>query len=244
MYSTSWYKRLLRPMGVEIKRFDFGLDPWADLAELLRAKPPQVLFDVGANRGQTTLQLASLFPEAQIYTFEPNSNIFPDLQRAVSHLPQVSALPLAFGEAQSRIALNVCGSSLNSSILEYARADGKDKIVEKIEVEMDTVDHFCAAQNIGSIDLLKSDVQGYDLKVLQGAKGMLEAGRVHAVFCEVNFHKLYEGQCSFEELYAFLAGHGFKLCGFYDLVREEGFHIHWADALFIRPEHFGKRQRA
>ena len=121
MYSTSWYKRLLRPLGIEIKRFDFGLDPWADLGELFRGKKPGVLFDVGANRGQTTLQMASLFPGSRIMAFEPSPDVFPDLQRRIAHLPQVTATRSALGEAQTQIPLNICGSSLNTSLLRYAR---------------------------------------------------------------------------------------------------------------------------
>jgi FkbM family methyltransferase len=241
MYSTSWYKRILRTLGVEIKHFDFGLDPWADLSELFRGKQAKVLFDVGANRGQTSLQMAAILPGAKILAFEPNPEVFPELQRAVADLPQVTAHPIAFGAEQTRIPLNICASSLNTSLLHYSREDGKDRIVQQVEVAVDTVDHFCIEHGIDSIDLLKTDVQGYDLKVFQGAKGMLETGRIHAVFCEVNFHKLYDGQCSFEEIYAYLKSYGFYLSGFYDAVREDAYHIYWVDALFVRPPHFGKR---
>lgn len=241
MYSTSWYKRLLRPLGVEIKRFDFGLDPWADLAELFRNKQPKTVFDIGANLGQTSAQMAATLPGTKIFAFEPNPALFPDLQRNLAGFPQVTAFQIAFGGEQGRIALNICGSSLNSSVLNYSREDGNDRIVNQVEVPMDTVDHFCAERGIEAIDLLKTDVQGYDLNVFRGAKGLIQAGKIHAVFCEVNFHKLYDGQCSFQEILTFFEGHGFFLCGFYDVVREEGFHIHWADALFIRPDHFGKR---
>jgi FkbM family methyltransferase len=241
MYSTSWYKRILRPLGIELKRFDFGLDVWADLAELFRDKAPQVLFDVGANTGQTSMQLAAILPSAKIMAFEPNPNLFPELQRNLANLSQVTPFPMALGEEQARIPLNICGSNLNSSVLQYSREDGTDRVVEKVDVAMETVDHFCAAHNIMSIDLLKTDVQGYDLKVLQGAKTLLGAGRIQAVLSEVNFHKLYDGQCTFEEIHTYLKTHGLYLSGFYDAVRENTYHIHWVDALFVRPEHFGKR---
>jgi FkbM family methyltransferase len=232
MYSTSWYKRLLRPLGIELKRFDFGLDVWADLNELFRQKPAKMVFDVGANRGQTSLQLATILPGAKIMAFEPNPNVFPDLQRNTAHLQQVTA---------TRITLNITGSPLNTSLLTYSREDGTDSIKQRVEVAMDTVDRFCAEHGIESIDLLKTDVQGYDLNVFKGARGLLEKGRIQAVFCEVIFHKIYDGQCSFEEMCTYLGNHGFRLSGFYDAIREDAFHVHWMDALFIRPEHFGKR---
>jgi FkbM family methyltransferase len=243
MYSTRWYKRIFRPLGIELKRFDFGLDLWTDLKELFWRKKARVLFDVGANRGQTSVQLAAILPEAKIMAFEPNPNVFPELARKVAHLRQVTAIQAAFGEAQRRIDLNLCGSTLNTSVLRYSRQDGTDRIVEKVEVAMDTVDHFCIERGIQSIDLLKTDVQGYDLNVLEGAKGLFGAESIHAVLCEVNFHKMYDGQCSFEEILAYLKGYGFCLSGFYDAIREDGYHIHWVDALFVRPEYFGKRLR-
>ena len=241
MYSTSWYKRILRPLGIELKRFDYGLDAWADLNELFRLKPAKVVFDVGANRGQTSLQLARILPGAKILTFEPNPNIFPELQKNTLHLEQVTANQMALGNEQTRITLNITGSPLNTSLLNYSRTDGTDRIVQKTEVTMDTVDHFCMEHGIESIDLLKTDVQGYDLNVFQGAEGLLEKDRIHAVFCEVILHKIYDGQCSFEEMCACLGKYGFLLSGFYDAIREDAYHIHWMDALFIRPEYFGKR---
>jgi FkbM family methyltransferase len=241
MYSTSWYKRLFRTFGVEIKRFEFGLDPWADIKSIFHARPPELLFDVGANRGQTSVQLATILPDPKIMAFEPNPNVFSELQRSVARFPQVSPVQMALGEQKRRITLNLCASSVNSSVLRYSREDGADRIVDTVEVEMNTLDHFCAERGIESIDLLKTDVQGYELEVFKGAKSMLESNGIQAVFCEVNIHKLYDGQCSFEEIYTYLKGYGFNLCGFYSIVREDGWHIHWADALFIRPEHFGKR---
>jgi hypothetical protein len=41
---------------------------------LLRHQTPQTIFDVGANKGQTALTYARLFPAARLYCFEP----FPD----------------------------------------------------------------------------------------------------------------------------------------------------------------------
>ena len=228
-------------MGIELKRFDYGMDPWADLPVLFRKKPAKIVFDVGANCGQTSIQLSKLFPNANLWAFEPNPNIFPQLKQNTAPLKQVTALPMALGNRQTNMTLHITGSHLNTSLLNYTREDGTDRVVENVEVPVDTLDHFCQQHHIDSIDLLKTDVQGYDKQVLEGARELFEKNRVHAVFCEINIHKIYEDQCTFEEVYSYLTQFGFRLSGLYDLIREESFHIHWFDALFIRPEHFPKR---
>jgi len=238
MYSTPWYKRILRPLGIEVKRFAFGLDAWPDLATLFDRRRAQVIFDVGANRGQTSRQLTSTLPGAKIWAFEPNPSIFSELQRNVADLENVTTVNMALGDSQTQARLKITGSSLNTSLLTYSREDGTDRIIQEVDVPVSTLDKFCSEHGIDSVDLLKTDVQGYDLRVLQGAEQMLQAGRIHAVFSEVLFRHIYDGQCNFEDVYRYLMPFGFRFCGFYDGIREKDFHLHWADALFIRPESF------
>lgn len=241
MYSTPWHKRLLRPFGIEVKRFQFGLDPWADLSELFLKKPPKVIIDAGANRGQSSRQLAALFPAAKIYAFEPNPAIFPQLQEAVRDLAAVAPFQMALGDRPETTTLKITGSPLNTSLLTYSREDGTDRVVKEVEVKVETLERFCQTHSLGSIDLLKSDVQGFDLRLFQGAGSLLTAGRIQAIFTEVLFHPIYQEQANFQEILAFLLGHGFRFCGFYDAIRERDFHIQWADALFVRPEYFAGR---
>ena len=74
--------KYLRRFGVEIhgvgyiqklKNSDFKKSEWSKQKELLKNKA-DVIFDVGANRGDITLKYLTLFPNARIHSFEP----FPD----------------------------------------------------------------------------------------------------------------------------------------------------------------------
>jgi hypothetical protein len=78
---------------------------------------------------------------------------------------------------------------------------------------------------------LKSDTQGYDLNVLQGATRRLQRG-VGLVYLEVNFANLYEGQGSFGKQYDVLTSLGFRLFSFYQIFRMGGL-AGWTDALFV-----------
>ena len=69
----------LRRFGIEIhgvgyiqklKNSDLKKSEWSKQQELLKSKA-DVIFDVGANRGDITLKYLNLFPYARIHSFEP-----------------------------------------------------------------------------------------------------------------------------------------------------------------------------
>ncbi|HEY2343831.1 MAG TPA: FkbM family methyltransferase [Chthoniobacteraceae bacterium] len=232
---ASPFKRFLRRFGVEIKRTAYGLDPWLDLAALLApAKEPTIL-DIGANLGQTTRQLAEISPGARIWAFEPNGEIFPKLMQNVAGLPRVTPVNAALGSAEATASLKVTGATVNSSLLDYDRPTGIDSVKKELSVSVKTIDDFAEKENIARIDLLKTDTQGYDLHVLNGAARMFQERRIQAVFAEVMFTRFYREQAEFHEIYSLLYGHGLRLSGFYNVARETGFDIDWADALFVLP---------
>jgi hypothetical protein len=68
--------------------------------------------------------------------------------------------------------------------------------------------------------LLKLDVQGFELEALHGASGILPD--VVAVLCEVNSAPFYAGQAGFEDIYAFLRQHNFRLIDLGEPIRARG----------------------
>ncbi|WP_137129513.1 FkbM family methyltransferase [Rhizobium sp. FY34] len=90
------------------------------------------------------------------------------------------------------------------------------------------------------IDLLKLDVQGGELLVLENASAVL--ARTAVIHCEVEFSPIYKGQPLFADITACLARHGFYLLDFSTLGRyshanrsglESQDRLMWADAVFI-----------
>jgi len=62
-------------------------------------------------------------------------------------------------------------------------------------------------------EFLKLDTQGTEFEILQGAERTL-AERTVAVFCEVEFFQVMEGQKLFSDVELFLREHGFAFYGF------------------------------
>jgi len=233
---ASLFKRFFRRFGIEIKRTAFGLDPWLDLKTLLEGAREPVILDIGANVGQTTRELAAILPRARIWAFEPNPEIFPQLVRNVGNLPRVTPVNAALGAAETTANLKITRVSVNASLLDYERTQGTDGVLREAVVQVKTVDDLAEKEGLRHIHLLKTDTQGYDSQVLKGAERMFRERRIQAVFVEVMFTRFYRQQTEFDEIYALLHGSGLYLSGFYNVAREHGRHIDWADALFIHPE--------
>ena len=235
MNSPSLLKRATRAGGIELKRFSFGLDPYEDLKTLLSRTPAPVVLDIGANEGQTALSLAQMAPSARIWSFEPNGQVFNVLVERTKGNPGITPVRAAVGAAPGKAMLQVTGATVNSSLLDYDKPTGGDSVMRAEEVDVITLDQFCATKGLDQITVLKIDAQGFDLEVLKGAEKLLAEGKVSAVFVEVLFVPMYTGQGSFEDIYRFITGHGLKFCGLYGLNRERDFYIHWGDALFVHP---------
>jgi hypothetical protein len=65
-------KNTARTLGIYLASIErLGIDLELDLARLTKVDPLMTIFDVGGNFGQTTCRFASAFPDATIFTFEP-----------------------------------------------------------------------------------------------------------------------------------------------------------------------------
>jgi FkbM family methyltransferase len=205
-----------------------GVELLHDARILLGGVKEPMLFDVGANVGQTSLAMLSAFQTAQIRAFEPSPSTFETLCRAVRDRPGVTVEALAMGEAEGVLPFHVTRDhSVNDSILApTSNAGGKI-----VDVRVETIDTYCHKHGIDSISLLKIDAQGYDLHVLKGARRMLDARRIKLYSCEAIFEKMYEGQATLRDLLAFADQVGYVLVGFYEQTYVKD-RLSYLDALF------------
>jgi len=230
---------VLEPFGYQIFHGNpgsMGLDPFRDMHRLVDSSRPMI-FDVGANSGQTIRTLRQRFPVGEIHAFEPAETAFAELQANCGHLPEVHLNRLAFGGEAGEYEFYEMASSPMSSFLPLGR-DGWGRVERTIRMPVTTVDDYCSRHGIDSIDILKSDTQGYDLEVLRGAGRMLEARRVHLVYIEVNFAEIYQCLPRFDEIFGFLADRGYALVAFYRFQFQHD-RASWSDALFVHPEYAG-----
>src|SRR5437867_12180881 len=75
------------------RRLPPGYDPFRDMRRLLGPTPRPVIFDVGANWGQSIETFLRHFERPIIHAFEPGTDAFRELQRRFSRVPDLRLNP-------------------------------------------------------------------------------------------------------------------------------------------------------
>lgn len=226
-------KHTLLRCGYSVRRVSSGgvtgQDPFEDMRRLTSSAGP-VVFDVGANIGQSVKQFRKYFRTPTLYSFEPGEEAFHNLTKTTQGMEDVHIANTGMGAAPEVRTFVENELSDMSSFLEPGE-DAWGSVVRRRALQLDTVDDYCHRAGIGHIDILKSDTQGYDLEVLRGARKLLTGKSIALVYLEVTFAKMYQGSPRFDEVYAFLADHGMTLVSFYDMHYQHD-RLSWTDALF------------
>lgn len=206
------------------------LEGWITRLGALPLPERPVVVDGGANKGNVAARLLEALPDARLVAFEPQPRLARKLAKRFAGDARVTIREAALGERPETMALTILSRPTLSSLLpptgirdKYAgqRLD----VTETVDVPVTRLD---AA--LPHADIIKLDLQGYELPALRGATGLLP--EVSVVVAEAALVPLYEGQALLPELEAFLAEFGFALDGIYDFFRDAVGRIVSGDAFF------------
>ncbi|MDR3653778.1 MAG: FkbM family methyltransferase [Paludibacter sp.] len=173
-------------------------------------KRGDIFFDIGANIGLFSLHASPILgANGHIYSFEPTPETFTRLTRNIEL------------NSFSNVTLENKGLSNKNEFLQFHVAtNGFDAwnsfaIINElgnsdtIKVEVTTLDNYIDTQNISNINLIKLDVEGWELNVLKGAVSLLSSSNSPVLLVE------------FTETNAFAAGY---YCGeLFDYVKSFGY---------------------
>lgn len=196
-----------------------------------------MIFDVGANVGQSALEFAKSFPEAEIYSFEPFEANFNQLVHNTRDTVAIRSHRLALTDRNGSMDVlidNVANSEWNS-ITEKRQVEMKNSSdVSKESVLLSRGDSFCDVQGISGIDILKIDTEGHDLEVIRGFEGMFEKGKILSVIVEVGFLQ-DQTHGNFQKINNYLTAKGMQVAGFYETCYFESGKCEFTNALYLLP---------
>src|SRR5262245_3318770 len=87
----------IRRIGYDIRKFETGQDAYFDIKGIIGSETSPVIFDVGANLGQTIDVVREYFRTPTIHAFEPSGVAFEKLRQTHAKLPRVYLNNLALG---------------------------------------------------------------------------------------------------------------------------------------------------
>ena len=141
----------------------------------LRNVSRPIVFDVGANVGEWSSSVLEVNSNAKIYAFEPS----PQSRERLRALP-IEVVPCAVADFIGEAPFTLSGATNGTNSLVPLLGG------QKIEVKVTTISRFASQQGIDHIDLLKIDVEGYDLAVLRGAESLFKSGAIAVAQFEYN----------------------------------------------------------
>lgn len=203
------------------------VEPW--LKKFFDAGEKLVMFDIGACEGEESIRYARLFPSAIVYSFEP---LYTNYQLAQAHFLKFGkeadhlfniALGDANGETNFFVSSGQPDDATPSADWNYGNKSGSIlppgemtthtyqwlKFAEGEKVMVRRLEDFCKEQGVAHIHYVHMDVQGAEVKVLDGAGRLLS--EIDLVWMEVSTKEFYKGQPLEKEVYRYMRDRGFVL---------------------------------
>lgn len=175
-----------------------------------------VVVDVGASFGFHALTAAvRIGPEGHVYGVEPQPDMFALLEENIRHnrLTNVTIDRMALSDSSRTLTLyRFAGLGTgHTSVSTLDRDDYKTIVCSAI-----TLDSYLESHNVPNVTMLKLDVEGSELAVLQGAPGLLSGAKPPMCILEINLETSHACGYHPTDLLALLKGYGYR---FYRAVR-------------------------
>lgn len=207
---VEWVQVSIHDAGIDITAAPFRYR----VVHAMRQRGIVDLLDIGANAGQFAEAMRRARVRGRIVSVEPLKAAFEQLRARAARDENWSVERAAVSARAGTLTINVSDNSVSSSVLpmleQHARAAPSSRYVATEEVAATTVDELMSRYQLTPAStLLKIDVQGHELSVLEGAAETL--AQFGAVRTELSLVPLYEGQALLPEIMARLDEHGFDL---------------------------------
>ncbi|HEY5930472.1 MAG TPA: FkbM family methyltransferase [Burkholderiales bacterium] len=183
--------------------FDKEIPPYFDAIGPLR---PRVILDIGAATGAFSIAGCVAFPEARVFAFEPSLRqriVLARNVRANGFADRVAIEPFGLWKEEGTLSFRTHG---DISTLE-AVSGLPDGLVFGEQVRVKTLDGWFRHAGLSDVDLIKMDVEGAEIEILEGASATLA---MTAPMLLVQAYHLRGGKRTFDRCESILEKLGYR----------------------------------
>ncbi len=174
---------------------------------------PTCVLDIGAAKGYWTERFAWRWKQAEFFMIDPLAESEPNLKAICARDKRFHYILAAAGRATGELVMNLTADHDGSSLLPFPNSDP----ARQRRVPVVTMDGLLAEGRIHPPQLVKLDVQGFELQVLDGGQRLFESAEVFIV--EVSLFAFMEGQPRVHEVVNYMAERGFFVFDLAGLLR-------------------------
>ena len=219
-------KHLLRSLGFEFRRIpkkssgpaagsaDRPIGDVKMFLEDLKARgfEPRGIVDVGANKGDWTRLSLSVFPRARVLMIEPQPEMRSHLEQLCRDNPNLEFVQAGAGRDPGQLVQTIWKDLAGSSFLpkpsEEKLRDGTQRITPVV-----TIDSLVNGRSGFHPDLVKLDIQGFEIEALRGSTTLF--GRTHVFILETSLYRFMPNMPVTAECIEFMSARNYDL---YDVV--------------------------
>ncbi len=183
-------RKLLFALGIDLtKNQQYDRQTLAIMKKWLQ--PHSNCIDIGCHKGEVLDEMIRFAPNGNHYGFEPIPDYYDFLHKKYTGKKNIHLIKKALSDSNGSAEFNwVKNAPAYSGLKERAYAI-KNPEIEKIKVELTTLDE--CAMDYPQISLAKIDVEGAEMKVLNGAKKFIQQHQPLIVFeCGMGAADFYE----------------------------------------------------
>lgn len=136
-------------------------------------KQNMTVFEVGANIGSHTFEIAKILDPShgRLFSFEPTDYAFGKLKRnfGLNNFTNITLEKIALADKNEEREIHRATSSETMPFkASWDRKKGGPKYKSIDKIKFERLDDYFARNNVRRLDLLKIDVDGYELRVIKG----------------------------------------------------------------------------
>ena len=191
-------KKIFQNFGILIRKYNPATSEELRRIKLLEHYNIDLVFDIGANKGQYAMGIMDAGYKNKIVSFEPLSSVHSIIEAESKKYSSWTVAPrCAVGAKKEEIEINISANSVSSTLLNmldsHIEGAPESKIIGKEKVQVFPLDEIGADYATSSKNIfLKIDVQGFEQEVLKGAESMI--AKAKGIEMEISLIPLYENQ--------------------------------------------------